>query len=1132
MLSIFVLPEMIRSITVKIDDVPSSQSAFYSGSSPTSVFVSDSAGYQFYIDSTRKAVYAKTTNGGASWGSAVVVDNQTDVSTVAVWFDQWTPGDTGTVIHVLTGDRNQDNLWYTSVDTATDTVSTTVSISANESFVLDIVEGRTGTSITKATNGVLYAGATTPQNDFVVKCSASCSTGTNWVEAGSNPYTNGNNNDWISLVPLPDDDILTVFFDASANALYSKEYEDVSDAWDGSFITIDTGIDENGTFDGTMSLTLEPDSGDVYLAYLDNLQTVGANDAIKTAIYDGSSWTAATSPIPDSGESGLMNVSLGLDVNTDTVYLAYVYADDYSFYILSSNIYYVFSTDAMSTWSAPVGPINEISNTIYAAQLPFASSENLHVSWFDNNYRDFYSSSAVDLTDGESEVLFVQHEDTQADVFTESTTNNYIGAAFKFQKNTGSGNVTSITFTERSHIDADTYIENVDIRYEASASCTYNGDETLFGTTANFSGEQVTVTGTMPVSTANTCVYFIFDTAADADGVLDISIENPSDDIAVSSGVVVQNAEVNLDGVSLVKKSDSYTASIIDAEASSRYSGFTSPMPNVVFVNEDVGYAFFIDFFTAQALNYCKYTKTTDGGETWSTPVNIDPQNDCFGISVWYDQWTPGDTSGSTIHIVTADTGEDDVWYTAFDTTDDSFTTSVNASNNSGQTSVLSDGRDGPSITKSTDGTLYISVADATDGFMIRCASSCETGTSWTEAGTNPYVASSRAWSSIMPLADGDILSIFWRDNSVFYSQEYDASANAWAGSWTTIESPVRFNSLYDAPFGTTIDKSTGRIYLAFVTEEHVLGFGDADIQTYYYNGSSWTQGANIVTNSVYPITSLSTAFDQTNEKVYVAYSTAGTPNNMLSSGVHIVSSDVNIGSWTQETGVLNNNSANRNVARVNSNLMSANRVFFTWYDEITYGFFGNTVSLTESAGTLSVDIVDAAGAAVASPSVSFSDADFSFGAVSTDGTLGTSSQKIRVENGTGTATWTLSLAASDPTDVWSDGGSNFYDFNDTTSSGSSDGGDTDSYAGLLSVDASGATVSPEAGCASTGISLGTATDFEEGVTDSITVASASGSTETGCYWDITGVDLSQTIPAEQPAGTYTLDFTLSIIAS
>jgi len=52
-------------------------------------------------------------------------------------------------------------------------------------------------------------------------------------------------------------------------------------------------------------------------------------------------------------------------------------------------------------------------------------------------------------------------------------------------------------------------------------------------------------------------------------------------------------------------------------------------------------------------------------------------------------------------------------------------------------------------------------------------------------------------------------------------------------------------------------------------------------------------------------------------------------------------------------------------------------------------------------------------------------------------------------------------------------------------------------------------------------------------VTDSITLITADGTADTSCYWDITGIGISQTIPAEQPAASdYDINMTVSVVAS
>ncbi|OGY90732.1 MAG: hypothetical protein A3B31_03665 [Candidatus Komeilibacteria bacterium RIFCSPLOWO2_01_FULL_53_11] len=182
---------------------------------------------------------------------------------------------------------------------------------------------------------------------------------------------------------------------------------------------------------------------------------------------------------------------------------------------------------------------------------------------------------------------------------------------------------------------------------------------------------------------------------------------------------------------------------------------------------------------------------------------------------------------------------------------------------------------------------------------------------------------------------------------------------------------------------------------------------------------------------------------------------------------------------------------------------------------------------ITLSAGSLSVDIVDSGGSPVGSPSVAMSTQAFSFALTVSTGTLGSSNEKIRVTNTSATASWSLTIGAtSGSTAVWTTG-SVTYDFNDPTAS-AGDGGDADSVGGQLTINPAAGTITPQSGCSTTGVSLGSSNAFSEGVTNSITLATANGSAQTGCYWDFTGIGLSQDIPAAQSVGTYTINFTLT----
>ncbi|PID31173.1 hypothetical protein CSA80_04005 [Candidatus Saccharibacteria bacterium] len=189
---------------------------------------------------------------------------------------------------------------------------------------------------------------------------------------------------------------------------------------------------------------------------------------------------------------------------------------------------------------------------------------------------------------------------------------------------------------------------------------------------------------------------------------------------------------------------------------------------------------------------------------------------------------------------------------------------------------------------------------------------------------------------------------------------------------------------------------------------------------------------------------------------------------------------------------------------------------------------------ITTSDGVFNVEIVDDVGQAVSDPDVALGTGVMKFACDQTSGTLGTPTQSMRVTNRSAGVLWTLSMAAtSGSTGSWTDG-THSFDFNDPGDAqpGCSDGTDSDTYSGMLSVGFATATISAGAGCTTDGVSLGTSAAFHQDIADDITLARAGGSAANGCYWDIEGIDLSQTIPAEQPPGTYGLDMTITLTSS
>ena len=184
-----------------------------------------------------------------------------------------------------------------------------------------------------------------------------------------------------------------------------------------------------------------------------------------------------------------------------------------------------------------------------------------------------------------------------------------------------------------------------------------------------------------------------------------------------------------------------------------------------------------------------------------------------------------------------------------------------------------------------------------------------------------------------------------------------------------------------------------------------------------------------------------------------------------------------------------------------------------------------STFNQTINGGTLATDILDAGRNPVASPSAAMAAANFSFDCQTVTGTLGTTSQRLYVTNPSGTANgWTLSLGATGGgTAVWTDGGTNDYAFNDAAGSGCTNG--------QLTVNPTVATVNDD--CVSTACTGATVTKGSSTVmTGGTDVDLMSGDSSANVYRGyLTGISLSQKIPAEQPAASYSINMTLTVAA-
>lgn len=179
------------------------------------------------------------------------------------------------------------------------------------------------------------------------------------------------------------------------------------------------------------------------------------------------------------------------------------------------------------------------------------------------------------------------------------------------------------------------------------------------------------------------------------------------------------------------------------------------------------------------------------------------------------------------------------------------------------------------------------------------------------------------------------------------------------------------------------------------------------------------------------------------------------------------------------------------------------------------------------NSGTLSTDILDENRDPVAAPTAAMTAQSFNFDCQTSTGTLGTNSQRIYVSNpGDAATSWSLSMAATGGSSAtWTDG-SETYNYNDP--SGTPVGCDN----GQLTVDPSTGTVTTDCtGSACMGATV--AKGSSAAMTSATPVALMSGGANANNWRGyLTDIGLSQVIPAGQPAGSYTINMTITVTGS
>ena len=327
--------------------------------------------YAFYVDSSADLYYKKSTDGGASFGSAQAIKTAT-VVWLCIWATWWTSGKSGTKIHIAYADSDVDDVFHKSLDTSTD------SLSAEHTVVA-------GATITTTSSG----GITYSQGDNIHIAFMNDTSGTfrgHYVAdaADETTWTSKANlgeadNDQIILLPanLADpDDIWCLYWDISAGLITLKTYDFSLDSINpGESATIVSATWTTTSLQWTAAIRWS-DGHIILVAWTGVLST---SDLVCFDITNSTTWTQKTDLLTNYGDNA-NSCGLLIDQNTDDLYVYLAHWNG-----TTALVRYFKSTDGGANWAAIADYAETaIGGTTYACMPDHGTTNCRAGCMFDN----------------------------------------------------------------------------------------------------------------------------------------------------------------------------------------------------------------------------------------------------------------------------------------------------------------------------------------------------------------------------------------------------------------------------------------------------------------------------------------------------------------------------------------------------------------------------------------------------------------------------------------------------------------------------------------------------------------------------------------------------------------------------
>lgn len=358
------------------------------------VFVTQDKGYFFFRDADTFFKYVKTTDGGRSWSAVVTINGTDALAGFDVWFDQWTPGNKDSIIHIWWFGTTGDKVFYQSFNTTNDVIAAAAtvftgvtSVSGRGVFVsgarmkggklfcaFDIDAGAEHGTYSSADNGVTWTSRTD-----IVEATID--------QAFAFPGNEADTNDcWF------------LYHDASTDELTLKVYDDSADTVAESSVI--QSLIENVT-DGTgqygFNGSIRHSDGHLIVAAMSEYDPLGATADLQVFDINGTASITTKTDIATNTDD-CYYPTVFINNKNDDIYVAYIGKTDGSETLGSSaSVYYAKSTDRGTSWTKDV-LYSATGSNWKRSQTPLNGARFI-VNWIDNTTPQVWTNhtNSIDL---------------------------------------------------------------------------------------------------------------------------------------------------------------------------------------------------------------------------------------------------------------------------------------------------------------------------------------------------------------------------------------------------------------------------------------------------------------------------------------------------------------------------------------------------------------------------------------------------------------------------------------------------------------------------------------------------------------------------------------------------------------